>query len=217
MDLLHTINYLISTHPRKVISLSGRRITLFLFTLHPPRHMHVHRGAIVMYPLLTLLLIKNVSIMKKLFSILMVALAMTAFVACGDTNEGSDNNGGNGTEQPTGNESVLKFTTWTYETGTQGASNYQYVSVAFSPFYDNSVHEDEVSVRKVYNEDGEPIQEYYVGAYSYTGTGSNGNGSMTVKDYNTGTSVGNVTFSISGSTMTLNFRGETYSLNKENN
>lgn len=33
--------------------------------------------------------------MKKLFSILMVAFAMTAMVACGDKNEGTENNGGN--------------------------------------------------------------------------------------------------------------------------
>ena len=33
--------------------------------------------------------------MKKVFSILMVAFAMTAMVACGDKNEGTENNGGN--------------------------------------------------------------------------------------------------------------------------
>lgn len=108
--------------------------------------------------------------MKKVFSILMVAFAMTAMAACGDDNNtgtenGGGNNGGNGTEQPTGNESVLKFTTWSYEVGYPGDANYLYVSVAFSPYYDGSVHENEVSVRKVYHEDGGERTDFYVGSY----------------------------------------------------
>ena len=39
--------------------------------------------------------------MKKVLSILMVAFTMTAIVACGDDNEGTDNVGGNGNEQTT--------------------------------------------------------------------------------------------------------------------
>lgn len=158
--------------------------------------------------------------MKKVFSILMVAFAMTAMAACGDDNNtgtenGGGNNDGNGTEQPTGNESVLKFTTWSYEVGYPGDANYLYVSVAFSPYYDGSVHENEVSVRKVYHEDGGERTDFYVGSYSYTGNSSNGSGSMSVKNYDTGTDAGSMSFSISGKTMTLQFSGDTYTLTKE--
>lgn len=51
--------------------------------------------------------------MKKLFPILMVAFAMSAFVACGDKNEGTGNNGGNnnggGNDTPT---SEIANTKW---------------------------------------------------------------------------------------------------------
>lgn len=52
--------------------------------------------------------------MKKVFSILMVAFAMTAMVACGDKNEGTENNGGNnngngGNDTPT---STIANTKW---------------------------------------------------------------------------------------------------------
>ena len=155
--------------------------------------------------------------MKKVFSILMVAFAMTAMAACGDKNEnGTDNGGGNGTEQPAGgDEAVLKFTTWSYEVGYPGDANYLYVSVAFSPYYDGSVHENEVSVRKVYHEDGGERTDFYVGAYSYTGNSSNGSGSLSVKNYDTGADAGSMSFSISGKTMTLQFSSDTYTLTKE--
>ena len=154
--------------------------------------------------------------MKKVLSILMVAFAMTAMAACGDDNNGGTNNGGgnnNGGEQPTGNESVL--TTWSYEVGYPGNANYLYVSVAFSPYYDGSVHENEVSVKKVYHEDGGERTGFYVGSYSYTGNSSNGSGSLSVKNYDTGTDAGSMSFSISGKTMTLQFSGDTYTLTKE--
>ena len=60
--------------------------------------------------------------MKKVFSILMVAFALTAMVACGDKTEGTGNGGGNnnggGTPDPgTEQTDALAETEWSYFEG----------------------------------------------------------------------------------------------------
>ena len=55
--------------------------------------------------------------MKKIFSILMAAFAMTAMVACGDTTEGTGNGGGNNNGDGNGTEQTTRLS---------GAKYYKY-------------------------------------------------------------------------------------------
>ena len=95
--------------------------------------------------------------MKKVFSILMVAFALTAMVACGDKTEGTGNGGGNnnggdtpdpGTEQT----DALAETEWSYFEGDELMLDpYRYVDVIFgkhhSIVYGDNNHLSEPAVR----------------------------------------------------------------------
>ena len=138
--------------------------------------------------------------MKKLFSILMVAFAVTAMVACGDNNEGTNNDGvgnGSGTSQ---NES-LEYTLWRYKAGESGDNDYVYVILSFT-----TSSKATVSITK-----GNEGQVSYSGTYTY----SNGNGTLSLQNTVTHEDPGTVTFSISGDNLTLHMLGETYTLTKQ--
>ena len=134
----------------------------------------------------------------------MFALSMTTMVSCEKDdstttteNNGGGNNGGGGNGGGTDETRSLWYTRWQIETGDYGEDNYLYVSVFFSN-YSARVH----WTKGVESDD-------YSGSYTY----SNGNGTielLDIYDVNQGTA----TFSISGSTMTLNLLGETYQLPK---
>ena len=140
--------------------------------------------------------------MKKVFSILMIAFALTAMVACGDEKDNAEpqNNNNNNNNNPS-IESV-DHTLWTYTVGTNGQQGYQYVGVGFD--YGMA------TVNITTNTTGENEYLIYGGAYTY----SNGSGTITLNDVASQTTVGTATFSISGSTMTLNALGSTYTLSK---
>lgn len=139
--------------------------------------------------------------MKKLFSILMMVAAMTAFVACSEKDNGTDTPGGNNG----GNTEItdLNGTSWLYTVGTNSQDGYVYVGVAFDMGMS--------TVNHTYCTGGEQTYEIYGGAYTY----SAGSGSITLIDMSIQQNVGTATFSISGSTLTLNLLGETYTLAKQ--
>lgn len=146
--------------------------------------------------------------MKKAFSILMVAFALTAMVGCtekednaGNSSNGSNggNNGGGGT--PT----TLDGTTWLYQTGTNGQQGFVYAGVSFD--YGMA------SVNITTNTSGENDYKIYAGSYTYSG----GNGTIVLRNVQTQEEQGTATFSISGSTMTLTVQGQTYTLQKQEN
>lgn len=136
--------------------------------------------------------------MKKLFSILMMAAAMTAMVACGEKDNTTDNSGGN-TEI-----TDLNGTMWRYDHGTLGEDGFLSVALSFV-----SASYSSISVTTYNNgmADGVP----YGGPYTYT----NGQGSIELTNMSTQQPVGTATFSISGTTLTLQMLGETYTLTKQ--
>lgn len=139
--------------------------------------------------------------MKKLFSILMVAFAMTAMIACGNDEIGNDTPGGS---TPGGNtETNLDGTSWLYTVGTNSQDGYVYVGVAFDMGM--------ATVNHTYCTGGEQTYEIYGGAYTYAG----GNGTITLNDVATQQNVGTATFTISGTTLTLQLFGENYTLQKK--
>lgn len=108
-------------------------------------------------------------------------------------------------------------TKYKVEIGTMGEEGYELVSVFFgnghtshtgTPAYvgNATVHHD-------YYADGETQMEYYVGSYAYHN--SDGTGTITLMDVETDETVGTATFSISGTTLTLQMLGQTYTLTKE--
>ena len=158
--------------------------------------------------------------MKKVFSILLVAFAMTAMVACGDENNngGTNNGGGNngGTEQPTGgDEAMIAGGNW----GTPYTEPGTLVSVIFQSHYNATgfIQVDDLWVRKTeIDSQGYDISNIdWDGKYTYSGTATSGNGAM--KLYVVGeTDTVRATFSIGGGELTLNLQGETYKLQRNN-
>ena len=139
--------------------------------------------------------------MKKLFSILMVAFAMTAMVACGDKNENTENNGGDNNGSGTSQNELLEYTLWRYKAGESGNNDYVYVIISFT-----TSSKATVSITK-----GNESQVSYSGTYTY----SNGNGTLSLQNIITHEDAGTVTFSISGTSLTLKMLGETYTLEKQ--
>ena len=153
--------------------------------------------------------------MKKLFSILMVAFAMTAMVACGDKNGGNDNGGNTpgGNEQPAGGDEAVIHRNW----GTPYAEPGTLVSVIFQSHQNapGPILVDDLWVRKMeIDAQGYDISTIdWDGKFTYKGSASSGNGTM--KLYVVGeTDTVRATFSISGEELTLNLQGETYKLQK---
>ena len=156
--------------------------------------------------------------MKKVFSILMVAFAMTAMVACGDKTEGTDNGGGNnnggGTEVTGGDEAVLDHGNWVTPYAEPGTV----VSVIFQSHQNASgpILVDDVWVRKTeIDSQGYDISTIdWDGKFTYKGSATSGNGTM--KLYVVGeTDTVSATFSISGEELSLNLQGETYKLHRQ--
>ena len=134
-----------------------------------------------------------------------VAAAAMMFASCdkdntattSTENNGGGNNGGGGNGGSTDETRPLWYTRWELETGTYGEADYFNVYVTFTN-YSARVHR-----ASGYNSDD------YSGAYTYSG----GNGTIELLDLHD-VNQGTATFSISGSTMTLNLLGETYQLPK---
>ena len=177
--------------------------------------------------------------MKKVFAIMLAAMFAFAMTACGDNyptgsaasgngsaenggeGNGDDNGGGGGNSGGGGAASddwaVVKFTTWKYESEplTKDRDRYYvYVGVELGgAFYNGTVHEREARlIHNYYDDDNAPHHDQYVGVYTYTGTRQSGQGTLPMTNLETGAAEGKSTFSISGNTMTLNFKGKTYTL-----
>ena len=129
---------------------------------------------------------------KKIAMLFFVAATVITFGACGEKEEGN--------EQPTDDWAQLTNTHWSYSDEEDDVSVY----VDFEEW--KSVH-----VNKTYMDDGLLTQDLYDGTYTY----SAGNGTMTLYDDFTSFTTFNTTFKISGSILTLNLKGETFSLTRE--
>lgn len=178
--------------------------------------------------------------MKKVFAIMLAAMfafAMTTSCddkyptgAAGSGNGSAENGGGNGNGDDNGGGNgnggggaadddwaAVKYTTWHYESEPltiERERYYVYVGVELGgAFYNGTVHEREARlIHNYYDNDGEPFHDQYVGVYTYTGTRQSGQGTLPMTNLATGEAEGNATFSISGNTMTINFKGKTFTL-----
>lgn len=147
--------------------------------------------------------------MKKVFSILMVAFALTAMVACGNKTEGNGggNNNGGGTPDPgTEQTDALAETEWSYFEGDELMLDpYRYVDVIFgkhhSIVYGDNNHLSDPTVR---------VSAY--GTYTYEET--TGTGTATLKDQDDDHALGTATFTLNGEEMEFTFNGETFSMRK---
>ena len=140
--------------------------------------------------------------MKKLFSILTVAVFAFAMAAC-DKDDNKENNSSN---QGGNTNTVLHLTDWRYGTDELDPADAGYcvVSVTFRT--------DHASVRVITSTKITDLD----GPYTYEGTLTEGNGSMTLQYTQYETPAGDATFSISAGKMTLEMpRGDTYVLERE--
>lgn len=143
-------------------------------------------------------MIKNLRIMIKnlrtLALLLFVAASMTAFSACEEKD--NDNNTSGNTDAST----QVADTEWDWS-DLDGTGIID-VSVEFNGPRLVSVITTDMST-------GIMNVKVYQGTYTY----SKGNGTLSLRDDDTNASV-NATFTVKGTTMTLNFRGATYTLTK---
>lgn len=124
--------------------------------------------------------LKN-NVMKKLFSLLMMAAAVTAMVACSEKDNGTDT-----PDNPANNNTSLVQTTWHYEDD-------EYTSdITFKDATKIYHHEHYSDDNSTWN---------YWGTYTYDGT----NGSATLNCYGESE---HFTFKVNGDKLTVSFEGE---------
>lgn len=128
---------------------------------------------------------------KKIAMLLLVATTLVTFGACSEKEE--ENNAPDDAK-------LLENTHWSYSNEDDDI----YVYVHFEEW-------KQVHVNKTYMVDGLMTQDLYDGSYTY----SAGKGTMTLYNDFSSFSTFETTFKISGSTLTLNLKGETFSLTQE--
>ena len=151
----------------------------------------------------------------------MVACATAAMVACGDKSNGTENNGGNNNNNGGNNTETtpINRTYWSSETGDISTNDWMFVDASFGIINneDQSFHPEEAAFNKSYSaSNGGTRSDRLKGPYTYSGTATEGTGSITLTDYQHGGEVvGTATFTVSGQTLTLEFLDETYTLTKD--
>ena len=160
--------------------------------------------------------------MKHFFKIMTVALLVTAMSACNDDNGGSNgNNGGNNNNNGGNNTATtpINRTYWSSETGDISTNDWMFVDASFGIINneDQSFHPEEAAFNKSYSaSNGGTRSDRLKGPYTYSGTATEGSGTITLTDYQHGGEVvGTASFTVSGQTLTLEFLGETYTLTKD--
>jgi hypothetical protein len=144
--------------------------------------------------------------MKRVFSILMVAFAMTAMVACGDKVNGTDTPGG---DTPTGQTDLVPEGRY-YHTVTNSDE-------VLMQYYQLSVVGDYFSygISKRTNPDAEMDGHVYAGYYQYSNATHKGSVDLYEVDENGGmTFTGKGEFSVDGENLTMEFLGETVTMTR---
>ncbi|MBQ9417910.1 MAG: hypothetical protein IJU19_04935 [Bacteroidales bacterium] len=147
--------------------------------------------------------------MKKIFTLALTALfalSMGTMVACDKDDESSSSttssstggNGSNSNRLP----SEIANTHWEYTVGEYGEYGY------FTVYVDFSTHNAGVTRQSI--QPGNVTTDNFYGSATY----SNGSGTIQLLDGMTDENRGTATYIISGTTMTLNLLGETYTLTK---
>ena len=144
--------------------------------------------------------------MKKVFSILMVAFAMPAMVACGDKIHGTDNSGD---DTPTGQTDLVPEGRY-YHTVTNSDE-------VLMQYYQLSVVGDYFSygISKRTNPDAEMDGHVYAGYYQYSNATHKGTVDLSEIDENGGmTFTGKGEFTVDGENLTMEFLGETVTMTR---
>ena len=144
--------------------------------------------------------------MKRVFSILMVAFAMTAMVACGDKINGTDNSGD---DTPTGQTDLVPEGRY-YHTVTNSDE-------VLMQYYQLSVVGDYFSygISKRTNPDAEMDGHVYAGYYQYSNATHKGTVDLSEIDENGGmTFTGKGEFTVDGENLTMEFLGETVTMTR---
>lgn len=142
--------------------------------------------------------------MKKVFSILMVAFAMTAMVACGDKINGTDTPGD---DTPTGQTDLVPEGRY-YHTVTNSDE-------VLMEYYQLSVVGDYFSygISKRTNPDAEMDGHVYAGYYQYSCATHKGTVDLYEVDENGGMGfTGKGEFTVDGENLAMKFLGETVTL-----
>lgn len=138
--------------------------------------------------------------MKKVFSILMVALFATAMVACGDKDNGTDNPSDN----PTGQTEYLPA--GIYSWGTEAYENYHIHTLTV-------LFDDERDIIYVFRHSAEEEGESYNGVYNFSG--NSGRGIMELQSALDGSDAGTAEFTYDhNNTITVTYKGETVTMTK---
>jgi spore germination protein YaaH len=144
--------------------------------------------------------------MKRVFSILMVAFAMTAMVACGDKVNGTDTPGD---DTPTGQTDLVPEGRY-YHTVTNSDE-------VLMQYYQLSVVGDYFSygISKRTNPDAEMDGHVYAGYYQYSNATHKGTVDLSEIDENGGmTFTGKGEFTVDGENLTMEFLGETVTMTR---
>ena len=144
--------------------------------------------------------------MKRVFSILMVAFAMTAMVACGDKINGTDTPGD---DTPTGQTDLVPEGRY-YHTVTNSDE-------VLMQYYQLSVVGDYFSygISKRTNPDADMDGHVYAGYYLYSNATHKGTVDLSEIDENGGmTFTGKGEFTVDGENLTMEFLGETVTMTR---
>lgn len=144
--------------------------------------------------------------MKRVFSILMVAFAMTTMVACGDKDNETDNSGD---DTPTGQTDLVPEGRY-YHTVTNSDE-------VLMQYYQLSVVGDYFSygISKRTNPDAEMDGHVYAGYYQYSNATHKGTVDLSEIDENGGmTFTGKGEFTVDGENLTMEFLGETVTMTR---
>ena len=146
--------------------------------------------------------------MKRVFSILMVAFAMTAFFACGDKDNGNGNGGGT---DPIGEQTDLLpdgFYHYLYDPDDSEQGDEHILQVTNYGEYHTLI----LQIRHGYENDGEEMR--FQGQYQYSNATQKGSAEMQRTDDGTMSNAGTAEFSYDEGNITMTFRSETVTLAK---
>lgn len=148
--------------------------------------------------------------MKRVFSILLVAFAMTTMVACGEKDNGTDNPT---PDNPTGQTDFVPEGRYYYTVSNSDDVLMEYYQLSVT----NSPTEGYFSygISKRANPDAEMDGHVYAGYYQYSNATHNGSVDLYEVDENGGMEfTGKGEFTLDGENLTMKFLGETVTLTR---
>lgn len=149
----------------------------------------------------------NTTFLKKIFSILLVAFAMTAMVACGKKDNGTDNPT---PDNPIGQTDLLPdgFYHYLYDPDDSEQGDEHILQVTNYGEYHTLI----LQIRHGYENDGEEMR--FQGQYQYSNGTKKGSAEMQRTDDGTMSNADTAEFSYDEGNITMTFRDETVTLTR---